>query len=91
MIKINFKLNQYLFAGGITDNSGQVNNNIVLLDQCLVSWSVEHVTLDHGQILMVQNAKERLGTPAENVINGDLYVGFKNFCKKTKKKVQNCQ
>ena len=38
---------------------------------------------------MVQNAKERLGTPAENVINGDLYVGFNNLFKVKNQEMDN--
>ena len=65
-----------LFTSGIADNSGQVNDNIVLLDQGLVAWSVENITLDNGQIGMVQNAEKWLSTPAENVVNGDLVKGL---------------
>merc|ERR1712127_10849 len=41
-----------LLAGGEADDGSQVNDDVMLLDKGLVSWGIQNITLDDGQILM---------------------------------------
>ena len=62
------------FTGWVTDNSCQVNNDVVLFDKCLVSWGVQDITLDNSQVWMMKNSEKWLSSPSENIINSYFFI-----------------
>ena len=52
------ELSLTFFTGWVTDNSCQVNNDVVLFDKCLVSWSVQDITFDNSQVWMMKNSEK---------------------------------
>lgn len=60
------------FAGRVANNGGEMDDDVVALDEGFVSGSVEDITFDDSKVGVVENTEKGSRSPSEDIVDGDL-------------------